>query len=341
MGFPSRKKIASDVLYLLEKMDKSQWNHITILPTGDIINRTDLQEMQMIHTTYQSKTSGSTGVPVTVEKSYDDFIWYIASGIRDYRWSNWDISKNVAIISHTSDIVDINNWNIPVEIEPIQGKMYCNNTKSIIDLQKWLDIKNPHYILCPPSVFKLLDLTKVTNYIDHKGTGEVSGSIYSSEECGIIALTCPDNKSVYHVMENQVIETDIDGSLIITTLTNLYIKRYLHGDYIELGECTCGRKLQTISKINGRKRNMLVLPNDDKMWPTIGSKDYYKLFGIKQFKMIQKEINKLEISIVSKPLDVNKLTDFIKNSLGIEIDIDVIYVEEFSNYKYEEFISLI
>ena len=77
--------------------------------------------------------------------------------------------------------------------------------------------------------------------------------MYSSEECGTIAIQCPDNTNMMHVMENIIVEVETDGSVLITTTTNPYIKRYKHGDNIELGECTCGRTLQTIKKINGRE----------------------------------------------------------------------------------------
>ena len=138
----------------------------------------------------------------------------------------------------------------------------------IKELQSWLEEINPHYVHARPSILKELDLTKLTNFIDSKSTGELGGTMFSSEESGTIAISCPDNPSVYHVMENIIVETDDEGAAIITSLTNPYIKRYKHGDHIELGECNCGRTLQTIKTIHGRVRNMLILPNGDKKWPT-------------------------------------------------------------------------
>jgi hypothetical protein len=207
------------------------------------------------------------------------------------------------------------------------------------DTQKWLEEKNPHYIHCLPSVFKQIDTSKISNFIDHKGTGEVGGKAYSSEECGIIALTCPDNPSVYHVMENQIVEVDLDGALIITTTSNKYIKRYKHGDHIELGKCTCGRRLQTIKKIHGRVRNMMILSNGDKKWPLVGSLQY-ESFGIKRFQMVQTKIDELELSIICEPLNERELDliEVVKKQIGFDINVIIKYVDDFPNYKFEEFI---
>jgi phenylacetate-CoA ligase len=110
-----------------------------------------------------------------------------------------------------------------------------------------------------------------------------------------------------------------------------------------MGECNCGRTLQTIKEIKGRVRNMLVLPNGDKKWPLIGSLEYYERFGIKRFKAIQTSINDLEIQIISDNLGEREkdLVELVQTYIGFPINVTIKYVEEFSNYKFEEFISLI
>ena len=266
------------------------------------MTREDLRNTKMRKGHYESKTSGSTGEPVVVSKSIQDAIWFAAANIRDIRWRKWDVTKNVAHIkTSVNGEAILNGWGIPANIEPIQGLSYVNNYKPISELQEWLERVNPHYISCFPSIFKLLDTSKISNFIGWKGTGEIGGSLYSSEECGVIALECPDNPKVMHVMENQHVEVDSDGAMIITTLTNEYIRRYKHGDHIELGTCRCGRGMQTISKIHGRIRNMFKLPNGDMMWPLIGSLEYSK-YGIKRFKAIQHSYQDLELQIICDPL---------------------------------------
>jgi len=340
MEFLNRDK---DIAYLLDYLEESQW---TFKPDFDsligvkIMNRSDLRSIEMKNDIGISKTSGSTGEPVTVGKSYRDYIWYNALSIREFRWLKWDVTKNIAIIKAGSKLSESDNWGIPKSIEPIQGKRFGNDLRPISELQKWLEEKNPHYIHCIPSVFKQIDTTKISNFIDWKGTGEVGGKTYSSEECGIIALTCPDNPSVYHVMENQIVEVDSDGSSIITTKSNKYIRRYRHGDHIELGTCSCGRSLQTIKKIHGRVRNMMLLPNGDKRWPLVGSLEY-ESFGIKRFKMIQTKIDELELSIICEPLGERELEliEVVRKRVESPVNVIIKYVDSFPNYKFEEFVS--
>ena len=342
MAVLTQERIDKDVKDLLDYLEKSQWNFVPnfmSVSSLKIMTRDDLRKVEMKGDIGINKTSGSTGEPVTVGKSYKDLVWYIATSIRQFRWLKWDVTKDMAIIKAGSKTVDVDGWGIPTSIEPIQGRRFSNDLKPISELQKWLEEKNPHYIHCLPSVFKQIDTSKISNFIDWKGTGEVGGKAYSSEECGIIALTCPDNPSVYHVMENQIVEVDTDGALIITTTSNKYIKRYKHGDHIEMCKCTCGRRLQTIKKIHGRVRNMMILPNGDKKWPLIGSLEY-ESFGIKKFQMVQTKIDELELSIICEPLGERE-TDLIKvvnKWVGVPVNVIIKYVDSFPNYKFEEFI---
>ena len=341
----SEKKI-QELQEIINKLTARQWTHkqdASIVSSYPIIDRQGLRDIKMQKHFYTCKTSGSTGEPVTVEKTKQDWLWYMATNIREFIWRKWDFTKNVAVIRGDAKIEDANSWGLPKFLAPIQGKKFSMNYSPIQEIQKWLEIKNPHYIQCYPSIVKQLNLSKITNLIDIKGTGECGASMFSSEECGTIAIQCPDNKENYHVMENQIVEVDSDKNMIISTMTNPYIRRYKNGDCIELGECTCGRTLQTITKIYGRVRNMFVLPNGDKKWPLIGSRDYYDNFGIKKFKAIQKSLNELELQIICNPLGdrENELKKLILEWLKSPINVTITYVDNFPNYKHEEFISIV
>lgn len=335
-----------DVKNIIDKFEKSQWiyspnlDSIKHLP---IITREELRNMPMEKGMFECSTSGSTGESLKVQKSYADYVWYMATNVREMIWRKWDFTKNIAVIRPDSKLRDLSGWGIPQNIAPIQGNTYQINFAPISQIQSWLEEKNPHYIHSRPSILAELDLTKIPNLIDVKSTGELGGTMFSSEECGTISIQCPDNPSVHHVMENQIVEVDQSGNMIITTMTNKYVKRYKNGDCIELGECSCGRKLQTIKKINGRVRNMFVLPNGDKKWPLIGSKVYYEQFGIKKYKVIQKSIEELELHIIAENLGEREkeLQAVVKKWLEAEVNVTIKYVESFPNYKHEEFISLV
>jgi phenylacetate-CoA ligase len=335
-----------NVKKLLTQMEMTQWKKPNINPLflqSKVMSREDLRNTKMSKGYYESKTSGSTGEPVNISKSFQDYVWFVASNIRDIRWRKWDVTKTIAHIKIKATEQTYDSWGIPRNIEPIQGLTYSNSYKPISELQEWLERVNPHYINCFPSIFKLLDTSRISNFIDWKGTGEVGGTLYSSEECGVIALTCPDNPKVMHVMENHYIEQDDDGGMIITTFTNDYIRRYKHGDHVELGTCNCGRGLQTLSEVKGRVRNMFVLPNGDKKWPLIGSLNFYNDFGIKRYKAIQRTIDDLELQIICEPLNEREedLKTLVKEWINSPINVIITYVDEFPNYKFEEFVSLV
>lgn len=341
------KQLNEDVQKVLKSFEVSQWSHKTnfdLIKNLPIITREDFRKIKQQPGFYLSKTSGSTGEPVTIQKSYQDYVLYLATNIREIRWRNWDFSKNLAIIKAGSKKEDKVGWGVPYTLEPKQGKTFRIGFEPISVLQKWLEEKNPHYLHCLPSIVTQLDLSKVTNLIDVKGTGEKGGTMYSSEECGTMAIQCPDNKEVYHVMENIIVECDEEGALIVSCLTNPYIRRYKHGDHIELGECNCGRTLQTIKTIHGRVRNMLVLPNGDKKWPTFGTRDIHETFGIKRFKVIQTTLNDLEVQIITDKLSPQRTDDLIATilvSVGEPLNVKIKYVSSFPNYKFEEFVSLV
>jgi len=346
MGILDNEIFIRDLKSLVSRMEKTQWETSKIKPefvTFDkITTREDLRNMEMKPGFFKTTTSGSTGEPVSVEKTQEDFLWFNACVIREIIWKKWDIRNNVAVIKGFGDTpIERIDWGIPKQIFPIQGKVYQNYiNKTISELQSWIELVNPQYIQCYPSIFKQLDVSKLSNFKEWKGTSELGGSNYSTEECGIIALQCPDNPKNYHVMENQYVEVDEDGGILVTTLTNPYIKKYKHGDHVTLGECTCGRGLQTITEIKGRVRNMFVMPNGEKKFATIGSPKYNE-FGIKRFKAIQKSLEEIELQIISEQLG-DKEEEFkklVQENLGTPINVTIKYVTEFPNYKFEEFIS--
>lgn len=346
MGVLDNNKLNEDVKTLLQQMDKWQWEKRTIkkemITFDKVLTREDLRNLEMEPLLFTTKTSGSTGEPVTINKTYSDLVWFYAANIREFIWRNWDVTKNVAVIKTTAKEDTLRGWGIPPNLSPVQGLMFTNNYKPISELQEWLEKVNPHYIQCYPSIFKLLDTSKISNFIDWKGTGEVGGTCYSTEECGVIALQCPDNPDNMHVMENIYLDVDTDGGVLVSCFTNPYIRNYKHGDHVVLGECTCGRGLQTITKIQGRVRNMFVLPNGDKKWPLLGSLQFEE-YGIKQFKATQTDYNELTLEIVSPKLGKkkNKVVSLVQEMLGVPVNVTIKYVDSFPNYKFEEFITLL
>jgi len=337
-------QIVDEIKKLLNFFEKSQWTfepNFDLVKDIPIMTRKDLRNIKQNKGIYCSRSSGSTGEPVSVEKTPMDYVWHLSTNMREILWRKWDVSKNQAVIKGAIPTKQTISWGLPREIFPNQGKIFMTGYRPSKELQQWIESVNPHYIHCLPSIVKTLDLSKLTNLLDIKGTGELGGTMYSSEECGTIAIQCPDNKENFHVMENQIVEVDHDGGIVITTITNPYIKRYKHGDHVELGTCTCGRKLQTITKIHGRVRNMFSMPDGSKKWPLIGSRTFHEKYGIEKFKCIQWSYTNVELQIVAPKVDEEALKKEVKDCLEADVDVVITYVESFPNYKHEEFVSMV
>lgn len=337
----------ADVHSLLGELEASQWH---FRPNADfvrdlgVMTRDDLRAMPRPDFLPTSSTSGATGEQLVVAKTYEDAVWYAATNLREIRWRGWDTRKSLAVITPKVETRDRSDWDLAKELVPEQGPSYFHRMDYIDVLQRWLEQKNPHYILTLPSILQALDLSKVPQFLDARTISENGATSYSSEECGVIGLRCPDNPSVWHVMENILVETDHEKNAIVSSLTNPWIRRYKIGDHLDLGVCQCGRGLQAITRIYGRTRNMLLFPDGRKKWPTMGSLEYFTRFGIRRSQMIQTALDRIEFLIISEPLGMERekeVISFARQHLGFDFTIELKYVDSFPLGKFEEFKSLI
>jgi phenylacetate-CoA ligase len=248
----------------------------------------------------------------------------------------------------------------------------------------WLIRRNPHYLLTYPSNLNaLLDqfekrgsfppaLRQVrtigeTLSADTRERCRQSGGIevvdmYSSQEVGIIALQCPVS-GLYHVQSESLLVEGLNddgqpckpgevGRIVITDLHNFAtpIIRYEIRDYAEVGPaCPCGRGLQTLARIMGRRRNMVVFPNGERHWPLLGAYRFREVVTIKQYQAIQYALDDIEVKlVVEHPLSSEheaRLTAIIHNALGYAFPLRFSYFDQelpkTQGGKFEEFVSLI
>lgn len=188
--------------------------------------------------------------------------------------------------------------------------------------------------------------------------------MYSSQEVGYVALQCP-TQDRYHVQsENLIVEVlgaDDEpcgpgelGRVVVTTLHNFAtpLLRYELGDYAEVGPpCPCGRGLPVLTRILGRQRNMLTLPDGSQRWPTFGDSTEFvgalsTLPRIEQFQVVQHSTERLEVRLVcERPLDAVEeelVHDYLDGALGHRFETVFSYHDEIGrsrNGKFEDFRS--
>lgn len=135
--------------------------------------------------------------------------------------------------------------------------------------------------------------------------------VYSSQELGYIALQCPVSGQ-YHVMAESLLVEVLDdagqpcapgatGRLVVSSLHNMAMPliRYVVGDLATAGEpCTCGRTLPTLTRIAGRERNLVRLPDGTRHWPLVGFHRFREIAPLRQYQLIQHSLQDVEVRLV-------------------------------------------
>src|ERR1700743_617902 len=139
------------------------------------------------------------------------------------------------------------------------------------------------------------------------------------------------------------------GRLGITDLRNTArpLIRYDIGDYGEVGPpCPCGRGLPTLTRILGRERNLILMPDGTRHWPLVGFHKFRKIAPIAQYQFIQHTREDIELRLVTeRPLtgqDEDGLRMLVQKALGHPFALRFVYFEERiptpESGKFEEFV---
>ncbi|WP_237759049.1 phenylacetate--CoA ligase family protein [Legionella birminghamensis] len=249
---------------------------------------------------------------------------------------------------------------------------------------EWLLKVNPHYLNCNPSTLREITLhfarhgikpsrlQKVHTHSEivepelrslvHEVLGIPLIDNYSSKECGYIALQCPESGH-YHVQsenvlveilneKNQPCQVDEPGRVVVTTLHNFSspLIRYDIGDYAIPGSpCRCGRQLPVLKTVLGRKRNMLLMPDGRKLWPSFAGNGLrlMDLFSGSQFQLIQMTLTEIQVNLTHSPYtssEEEQLREKLKTIFKYPFHFRFKYMENIPRSpggKFEDFISLV
>ncbi len=186
--------------------------------------------------------------------------------------------------------------------------------------------------------------------------------MYSCQEAGYLALQCPEYPHFHVQSENVLLEVVDDqghpcapgevGRVLVTCLNNFAtpLIRYEIGDYAEVGTpCSCGRGLPVLSRIMGRYRNLLTLPDGTRRWPRLGYESrLQEVAPVELMQMVQTGVEEISVRLVAaRALDaaeIRALTAFIQDKLGHPFRLRFDYVDTIrnsANGKIEQFISLL
>ena len=272
-------------------------------------------------------------------------------------------------------------------VDPVFASGPAASLNVMVTLQRqidWLARERPDYLVSFPSNLVALAQYAATHGISLPGLREVRTigesvtgharnliqqawqakvvDIYTCEEGGYLALQCPASDN-YHVQAENVLLEIVDaagrpcppgetGQVLITTLHNYAtpLIRYEIGDMAEFGDlCACGRGLPVIRRIHGRKRNRLLLPSGESVFPYLGEHGgIASASGVKlhQFQCIQHSLQDIELKLVMERAltsqEQDRVAALMQRNLGHPFRIAFSFhadIPRGPSGKFEEFIS--
>jgi phenylacetate-CoA ligase len=277
------------------------------------------------------RTSGSTGVPLTIRLDETAKQWKYACTLRGDEWSGWRLGQRVAKL-----------WGSP-EYRQFGFKGRLRN--AILDRAVHLDTlgmtdarmgafvaairrRRPGLLFGHAhSLYLIADRLKKQGILDVRPNGIISTSMplhdwqrktieavfgtkatdrYGCEETSLIAGECEVHRGL-HVNADSVhveIETgDATGPLLVTDLLNraMPLIRYRNGDHATLTDrrCSCGRGLPLMERIEGRDADYIVTPTGVLISGISLTESFAcRIDGTAQVQIVQEEVTRLRLRIV-------------------------------------------
>ena len=330
----------------------------------------------------EGQTSGSTGMPIRFLQTAATKLFWNALTLREHLWHERDFSGKLAAIRVKVEAGHHPDWGMPVSALYRSGPGATLNVRTDIEKQlDWLLRENPDYLLTHASNLaalaeltlrrgvKLPRLRQARSFSEtlrpglrelvREAWGVGVADVYSCEEAGHIALQCPLHEH-YHVQTENLVVEILDetgrpcapgetGRVVLTTLHNFAMPliRYEIGDYAEVGDvCDCGRGLPVLQRIHGRRRNMIVLPDGRRHWPSFPRIRYTGIAPVKQIRIVQRSLSDIDaIYTAERPLtpsETQGMVGAIQEALGFPFKVMLQAVDEMprqANMKFEDIIS--
>jgi phenylacetate-CoA ligase len=330
----------------------------------------------------EGRSSGSTGMPVRFLQTALTQLFWSALTLREHLWHERDFSGKLAAIRVKVDEGRWPDWGPPAAMLFRTGPGATLNVRTDVGKQlDWLVREDPDYLITHASNLhalaalslargiRLPRLRQARSYSEalrpdlretvRRAWGVEIADGYSCEEAGPIALQCPRHEH-YHVQSENLLVEILDeagwpcgpgqtGRVVVTTLHNFAMPliRYELGDYAEVGApCDCGRGLPVLTRIHGRRRNMIVLPDGSRHWPSFPAQMWSEVAPVEQFRLVQRVSGEIEAYYVM----ARELTQGEKAQLEAALasrfgyPFSIVWkradaLDRGPGYKFEDFIS--
>jgi phenylacetate-CoA ligase len=282
-----------------------------------------------ISTLRVKRTSGSTGVPLTIRMDEPAVQWKTACTIRSDEWSGYRLGQRVAKVwgnpeyrqfgwkgrlrnilfdramyLDTLNLTDERIAEFAHRLRRYRPGLIFGHAHSLYLLACWLkkagvsDIQ-PNGIISTAMLLHDWQRTFIEQVFDCKVTNR-----YGCEEVSLIASECERHQGLHLNADSIFAELpDNDGKLLVTDLSNraMLLIRYQVGDVV-VGSgrsCPCGRGLAMIERVEGREADYVLTPSG-RLISGISLTENFALLipGTAQMQIVQESLHSLRIRLV-------------------------------------------
>lgn len=320
------------------------------------------------------RTSGSTGVPLTIYIDEPAVQWKTACTLRSDEWSGWRLGQRVAKVwgnpeyhrfglkgrlrNHLFDravyldTLHLTDERIAEFVAIIRRRrpgLIFGHAHSLYLLACWLK-KSGIFDIRPGGVISTAMLLHhwQRETIEHVFGRPVTNR-YGCEEVSLIASECEEHHGL-HVNADSVYTTVEAGTgrLLVTDLTNraMPLVRYRIGDVVVPSQrvCPCGRGLPLIERVEGREADYVVTPSG-RLISGISLTENFALLipGVAQLQIVQESLTELCIRLVPDadfgPESRLKIEDLVTETFGAGVHhevelVDAIPQEPSGKYRF-------
>ncbi|MFN8088039.1 MAG: hypothetical protein U0R81_03530 [Mycobacterium sp.] len=288
-------------------------------------------------TAHEVVTSGSTGTPVRVLKSFlIGSLWQSVTA-RDHVWHRRDLALKLGAIRAAPWApypgLHDKTWGGPAEMLGGTGPSCILSIDTPPQRQlDWLDEQGDvaYLVTFPSNLAELLRLCeqrgsglpalRAIRTVSEPVTDELRARCrnilgvdivdqYSTQEVGYIALQRPDGPGLYVMADTHVVEILDDagspcapgeiGRVVVTPLHNFCMPlfRYAVGDLALVGK-PGPLPYPVIERVFGRTRNLLLTPDGTRRWVFLSTKRLMEVAPLIQLQLVQTALDRVDVRLV-------------------------------------------
>lgn len=335
-----------------------------------ILAKSDIRrhETALISTSFEAaklrikRTSGSTGVPLSIRIDEPGVQWKTACTIRSDEWSGYRLGQRVAKVWGNPEYRQF-GWKGRLRNAAVDRAVYLDTLnltdQRIEEFAATIRRHRPGLIFGHAhSLYLLACALRKRGVMDVRPNGIISTAMilhdwqrtvieqvfdcpatnrYGCEEVSLIASECELHQGL-HINSDSVF-TEIEagtGKLLVTDLTNraMPLIRYRIGDVV-VGSgriCRCGRGLPLLERIEGREADYVLTPAGTLISGISLTENFALLIpGTAQVQIVQESLHGLRIRLVMDDgLDSEgrrKIGELVASTFGPEVHFEIELVD--------------